>query len=252
MIKIERHNIIMREIRSQGSVLVPALAELLQCSEETVRRDLKELDQAGKLIRTHGGAYIVEKHDKSFPIDLRKSYIASTKSRMAELAMKYIQDNDVLMLDQSTTCLSLAEKLISSGRSYTIITNSLAICEAFNASHSNVELICTGGTLRRRSSSFADPNSLQIIERYHADKAFISCPKVSVQYGLYDNNLSEANVRAKMIQHSGQRFLIVDHTKLEGYANVLFEGLEDINVIITDRELPEEWKLYCKKNHVMM
>ena len=64
MLKIERHNIIDQEIRKQGFVLVPGLSELLCCSEETIRRDLKEMEKAGKLVRTHGGAYLIEKYDK--------------------------------------------------------------------------------------------------------------------------------------------------------------------------------------------
>ena len=64
MLKIERHNLIDQEIRKQGFVLVPGLSELLCCSEETIRRDPKAMEKAGQLVRTHGGAYLVEKYDK--------------------------------------------------------------------------------------------------------------------------------------------------------------------------------------------
>ena len=90
MLKIERHNIIDQEIRKQGFVLVPGLSELLCCSEETIRRDLKEMEKAGKLVRTHGGAYLIEKYDKGYPIELRKSYLQHTKERLAETAFDQI------------------------------------------------------------------------------------------------------------------------------------------------------------------
>ena len=75
MLKIERQNLIDQEIRKAGYVLVPNLSELLKCSEETIRRDLKEMERTGRLVRTHGGAYLVEKYDKGYPVELRKSYL---------------------------------------------------------------------------------------------------------------------------------------------------------------------------------
>ena len=171
MLKIERHNIIEQEIRKQGYVLVPGLSELLDCSEETIRRDLKEMEKAGKLVRTHGGAYLIEKYDKGYPIELRKSYLQHTKERLAETAMSLIRENDVIMLDASTTCLAIAQAILASGMSATIITNSLEVCNLFGEVNSNINLICVGGTYRRRTSSFADPNTVEALRRYYADIA---------------------------------------------------------------------------------
>ena len=108
MVKFERQNVIERELARQGFVLVPAMSELLRCSEETVRRDLKEMEREGKLTRTHGGAYLLDQYDKSYPTALRKTYMHQTKSKLARLAMQYIRENEVIMLDSSTTCLEYA------------------------------------------------------------------------------------------------------------------------------------------------
>ena len=150
MLKIERHNLIDQEIRKAGFVLVPDMSEKLQCSEETVRRDLKEMEKAGKLVRTHGGAYLVEKYDKGYPIELRKSYLQHTKEKLAEAAVKEIRENDVVMLDSSTTCLAIAEAILARELNITLVTNSLAICSLFSGANSGVNLICVGGTFRRR------------------------------------------------------------------------------------------------------
>ena len=224
MLKIERHNIIDQEIRKQGFVLVPGLSELLCCSEETIRRDLKEMEKAGKLVRTHGGAYLIEKYDKGYPIELRKSYLQHTKERLAETAFDLIHENDVIMLDSSTTCLAIAQLILTHG--------------------------IAGGTFRRRTSSFADPNTVEALRRYYADKAFISCPKVSAELGLSDNHISEANVRKQMLRNAQMKILVADHTKFEGNANILFEGLEDLNVIITDQKLPEEMESFASRRKI--
>ena len=250
MLKIERHNLIDQEIRKAGFVLVPELSEKLDCSEETVRRDLKEMEKAGKLVRTHGGAYLVEKYDKGYPIELRKSYLQHTKEKLAEAAVKEIRENDVVMLDSSTTCLAIAEAILARELNITLVTNSLAICNLFSGTNSGVNLVCVGGTFRSRTLSFADPNTVEALRRYYADCAFVSCPKVSVEFGLSDNHISEANVRRQMLCNAQRKVLVVDHTKFEGNANILFDGLETIGLIITDQRLPEAFETYAAQKEI--
>ena len=250
MLKIERHNIIDQEIRKQGFVLVPSMSERLGCSEETIRRDLKEMEKAGKLVRTHGGAYLIEKYDKGYPIELRRSYLQHTKERLAEAALTFVHENDVIMLDSSTTCLAIAEEILRRSVSVTLITNSLEVCGLFREANSNINLICVGGTFRRRTSSFADPNTVEAIRRYYADIALISCPKVSAEFGLSDNHISEANVRKQMLRNAEKKVLVADHTKFEGNANILFEGLEELNVIITDQKLPEALESFAARRGI--
>ena len=252
MLKIERQNLIEQELRKAGYVLVPGLSEMLNCSEETVRRDLREMELAGKLTRTHGGAYLVEKYDKGYPIELRKSYLQHTKERMAAVAVREIQQNDMIMLDSSTTCLAIAEMILALELNVTLVTNSLAVCNLFSEENTNVNLIGIGGVFRRRTSSFADPNTVEALQRYYADKAFISCPKLNVRYGLSDNHISEANVRRQMLKSAKKKILVVDHTKFEGTASHLFEGLESVDLIITDQPLPEEFEDYADKQYIQV
>ena len=96
MLKIERQNIIDQEINKQGFVLVPAMSEMLKCSEETIRRDLKEMESQGRLMRTHGGAYLIENFDKTYPTNLRKAYYHQTKDCLARRAIEHMQENDIV------------------------------------------------------------------------------------------------------------------------------------------------------------
>ena len=244
MLKIERQKIISQELTKQGFVLVPSLGELLNCSEETIRRDLKEMEKDDKLVRTHGGAYLAEKYDKSTPVELRKTQNHHIKENLAEHAVSYIKDNEVIMLDSSTTCLAVADAIIKRELSITLITNSLAICDLCSERNANINLICLGGAFRKRTSAFADPTTAEVLRGYHADKCFISCPKVTLEFGLSDNHISEANVRRQMINQSEKCFLIVDHTKFDMSANIPFEGLEKINYILTDQRLSQNWERY--------
>ncbi len=250
MLKIERQNIIAKEINKQGFVLVPALSELFHCSEETVRRDLKEMEREGRLVRTHGGAYQFERFDKSYPTDLRKMMLRRTKSRLAAQAMLHIQENEVVMLDSSTTCLTLAEAMIQSQKPLTIITNSLLICSLCSEHETNIDLICVGGALRRRTTSFTNQHTLDILKCYYADSAFISCPKITMEFGLSDNHLSEANVRKTMLNQSKRRYVVMDHTKFDENANMVIGGLDVVDMIITDQELGREWEAFASKRSI--
>ena len=131
MLKVERQNIIEQEIKKQGFVMVPGLSKLLSCSEETIRRDLREMEANGRLLRTHGGAYLIEQYDKGYPLELRQAYYPHVKERLADQALSYIKENDVVMLDSSTTCLAIATAILDRGLKITLITNSLAIFDNF-------------------------------------------------------------------------------------------------------------------------
>lgn len=252
MLKIDRQTIIEQELSKNGSVLISSLSDLLNCSEETIRRDLKELESSGKLNRTHGGAYLMEKYDKSYPTKLRKVMYPEIKSRLAQLALSYVRENDMILLDSSTTCLTLAEALLNSRISVTILTNSLPICSLCNDQTSNINLICLGGSFRRYTSSFTGYHATDVLARYCADKSFISCPKVTLEHGMSDNHLNESRVRESMLVHSKQKILLLDHTKFDSDANILFGDLKRVDVILTDRKLPAEWELYCQENRIRL
>ena len=252
MLKIDRHSYIEQELMIKGSIQISALSEALQCSEETIRRDLKELEAAGKLTRTQGGAYLMDRYDKSYPSKLRKDFFRDKKADMAHIALKYIKESDVIMLDSSTTCLALAEALIFSKRNVTIITNSLLVCELCSERATNINLISLGGTFRQRTASFVGPHTLATLHGYYADHAFISCPYITLEHGLSDHKLDEAQVRADMLHHSREKILLMDHTKFTSNGNILFGNLPAIDVLITDQVLPESWEDYCRQNNILL
>ncbi len=252
MLKIDRHNFIEQELMLNGSVQISTLSDVLHCSEETIRRDLKELESIGKLTRTQGGAYLMDRYDKSYPSKLRKDFFQDKKNEMANIALKYIKDSDVIMLDSSTTCLALAEALILSKRNITIITNSLLICEICSERTANINLVSLGGTFRQRTSSFVGPHALDALQNYYADHSFVSCPYITLEHGLSDHKLDEAQIRTAMLHNSRERILLMDHTKFTSNGNILFGDLSSIDVLITDQVLSENWEHYCSQNNIKL
>ncbi len=248
MLKVERQEQIMELLKIKGSVLVTELSDHFNCSDETIRRDLKELSNSNLLTRTHGGAFLFEKYDKSYPSEIRKIILHEEKSKMAKEAVKLIEENDFLFLDSSTTCLKLAEWIADEGLSVTILTNSLHIANLCSEKKNDIDVVLLGGRLRKNNFSTVGIEGVSQMDSYFADKSFISPPKISLEHGLTDNNMNEATIRKLMLEKSKERILLMDHTKFQDDGNYLVSNINDVDLIITDIELKSEWNEYLKKN----
>lgn len=243
MLKIDRQKLIEEELHIYGSILISDMSTKLGCSEETIRRDLKDLESQNKLKRIHGGAFLPDADDKETPSYLRETFFSKEKEKLASYTIKnYIKENDTIMLDCSTTCLTLAQQLFVANMKMTIITNSLRIFNLFGKQSSAIKLIAIGGTFRQRSNSFVGYQATDDLSHYLADKCFISCPAIDLTHGLVDNNLNESQIRKSYIEHSRQHFLIADHTKFSDTADYVITKLENIDIVISDKKLPEVWE----------
>lgn len=243
MHKIERHAMIMKILNETGCLVISDACELLKCSDQTMRRDLQELEEQGKLKRVHGGAYIPEHDDRAVPVKLRARLIVEEKTHMAALAAaRYISDGDILMLDASTTCDALAKHVFTSALKTTIISNSLAAASVYSESNTDSILLVPGGRFRKRTASLEGPEAVRGVSSYVADKAFISCNALSREFGMLDNYEYQRDVRLAMMAHSRECYLIADHTKFNDHANVVISDFSKINGVITDCEPDEAWK----------
>ena len=242
MLKIDRFETIMRLLHENGSLLVSDACEILGCSDQTIRRDFQELEEQGKLKRIHGGAFIPSAEDTGVPAKVRARLIVREKLHIAQItADSYICTNDVIMLDSSTTCNTLARHLISAKLPLTIITNSAPVVKEFLGIDTPAHLICTGGRYKDNLGGFVGTDALNCISSHVADKAFISCNAISRDYGILDNYECQMDIRRAMIANSRERYLLVDHTKFDDKASFITGNYSSINGIITDMKPDENW-----------
>ncbi len=221
------------------------------CSEETVRRDLKELESQGLLKRIHGGAYIENYYEKGVPITLRDNLFANEKERLAEfIVSNFIHKGDTIMLDSSTTCTTIAKQILALNSQVTIITNSLRIANLFDNITSNTKIICLGGVLDSKTSSFDGPTTIDGISHFIADKSFISSAAIDAQYGILDNTITGAATRKAFLTHSRQKFYVGDNTKFLASADIIISNLSELNHIITTDSLPEIWNTVCANSNI--
>lgn len=241
MHKIERHNLIMRQLQDHGSILVSDACAMLGCSDQTIRRDFQELEKQGKLNRIHGGAFIPAPDDKGVPVRLREKLIVAEKIAMAKIASRLIKDRDVIMLDSSTTCNALGRQILADRMNVTVITNSTDMLSWTDYDSINTSIVSTGGVLDLRLGSFYGAAAVNTIRSYIADVAFISCNAISKKFGILDKIDEQKAVRQAMLSQAMKKYIIVDHTKFDDIANVFIADFSEINGIITDCEPSEEW-----------
>ncbi|MCA0754729.1 DeoR/GlpR family DNA-binding transcription regulator [Paenibacillus sp. N4] len=236
MLVAERYDKIVQLVNERGSIRVTELSELCQVTEETIRRDLDRLEQAGRLRRSHGGAVSVKDQQPEIPFFEREVTRADDKKRIAEEAIKLIRPKDRILLDASTTAWYMAASMPDIP--LTVLTNSIKVAMELSGKE-KIEVISTGGILASRSLSYVGPLAERSLDAYHVDKAFFSCKGVHLERGISESNELQARIKHKMVGMADQVILLADSSKFGVQAFTHVAELSDIHAVITDRRLPD-------------
>lgn len=227
-------------IRKQPGIRVPDIAKTLSVSEGTVRNDLRALAQAGQLTRVRGGAVVTAPAQPVSAAFLAKSRIqAEAKQCMARCAAELVQHGDSILCDASTTVYYLAPYL-QECRNLTVITNGVEIARSLaqNPSHS---VILLGGSLRADGASVTGPLSERVLEDLHFKTAFLSATALSLERGLYEVDINEAQLKRKMIAAAQSVVALVDSAKFGQLDLTPFARLDQVSRLLTDDGLDRKW-----------
>jgi DeoR family L-fucose operon activator len=235
MLVHERYDKIVQLVNERGSIRVTELSDLCQVTEETIRRDLDRLEQAGRLRRSHGGAVSVKDQQPEIPYFEREITHAEEKKRIAEAAITLIQPNDRILLDASSTAWYMAANMPDIP--LTVLTNSIKVAMELS-SKEKIEVISTGGILASRSLSYVGPLAERSLDAYHVDKAFLSCKGVHLERGVSESNELQARIKHKMVGMADQVILVADSSKFGVQAFTHVADLNEVDTIITDERLP--------------
>jgi DeoR/GlpR family transcriptional regulator of sugar metabolism len=198
-------------------VTVAELEDRFGVSAMTARRDLAELERRGIVRRTHGGAVLplssVSAQEDSFA--RRLDTASAAKRRLAEEAVDLLTPRQTVFLDSSTTSHYVARRIVETGITATILTNSLPVMElVFAEGGPEVDLIAMGGGLRRLTRSFVGPFTVRAVEGHFADRLFLSVKGVTPNGMLTDADPLEAEVKRAMIAQAQESTLVIDRSKL--------------------------------------
>jgi DeoR family transcriptional regulator of aga operon len=243
MLKNERSKKILLQLLRDGEVTVLQLAERLNTSPVTVRRDLADLETAGLLRRTHGGAIQVEpmfyepfRHLSSFVGP--EQFHAAEKRRIGLAAAEIVKDGETIALGAGTTTTQLGRSL-RHRKGITVVTNALNIAMELSQ-QANLKIIVTGGAMS--SDAFALTGSLGIaavVDRFY-DRAFIDVDGIHPDHGLTTNCPDQVPVLRAMIRQSRQSIVVADHSKIGNVGTALIAPITNVDLIITDERASQE------------
>src|ERR1700730_13548064 len=237
MLNEERRREILELLRNDSRVLVRDLSKHFRTSLITVRKDLEYLHHQGQLERTHGGALPLRTgalNDRS--LHEKERLFRQEKLRIAAAAVKMIRPGQVIILDSGTTTSAIA-RACAHFRSLTIITNATNI--AAELAGTTIEVILTGGTLRKNSFSLVGPIAEDTLRRLNADLLFLGVDGFDVHYGLSTPNLLEAKVNRVMVEVAKRTVAVCDSSKFGRRSLFLIVSPSALQEIITDRGAPK-------------
>ncbi len=233
MLSEERRRIILETLASNGRVLVADLARQFHTSQVTIRKDLEILHAHGRIHRTHGGALPARDGMLEDPTLREKEKLhRKQKLQIATAAAHMVKKGQVVILDSGTTTTAIARCLRGS-QNLTIITNAVNI--AAELSGSDVEVILTGGSLRKNSFSLVGPIAEETLRRLNADVLFLGVDGFDVHYGLSTPNLLEAKVNRAMMEIANRCVVVCDSTKFGRRSLSLIAPASAVHQVITDR-----------------
>jgi DeoR family fructose operon transcriptional repressor len=235
----ERKRNIVQFVEQQTRASVQELSQQLGVSESTVRRDLKELEEARLLKRTHGGAVslLSVNFEAAFPD--KEDRFLEEKQRIARKAAELIQEGDAILLDGGTTTLQIA-KVLKNFSNLKVITNSIMALNELKDCR-NIEVSITGGMLRPDTMAFVGPMTERSLEMVRVDKAFLGTNGLDLQEGITTPNMLEAATKSKMIAVAKQAILLADHSKIGQISFCKVADLREIDHCILDSAAPDSF-----------
>jgi DeoR family transcriptional regulator of aga operon len=248
MLSEERQRAILDLLGRDGRVLVVDLARHFRTSQVTIRKDLDVLHVKGRIHRTHGGALSVRESALEDPTLREKEKLhRKEKLQIAAAAVRMVTEGQVVILDSGTTTTAIA-RAMRNLQNVTVITNAVNI--AAELSGSALDVILTGGNLRKNSFSLVGPIAEETLRRLNADVLFLGVDGFDVEYGLTTPNLLEAKVNRAMMDVAKVVVAVCDSSKFGRRSLSLIAPPSSLQRVITDRGISKVDQNALKKSGV--
>jgi len=224
--------------KSEGKVLVDDLARRFGVTTQTIRRDLAELDGAGKLERVHGGA-ILPRGVVNLDYKHRQNLNASGKKWIGQACAQHIPENASIFINIGTTTEAVSRELLEH-KDLLVVTNSLNTANILSA-NPDCDIVVAGGNLRRSDGGLLGNLTTQIVDNFKFDLAIISCAGVDDDGDLLEFDLQEVHATKSIIRQAKSTFVVADQTKIGRGAPGKIGNLQLVDKLFTDGPVPDEY-----------
>ena len=238
-----RHPEILEIARREGKVTVEGLARHFDVTLQTIRRDLTELAEAGRLERVHGGA-VLPSGTTNIGYDERRRLNGDGKAAMARACAALIPEACSLFLAIGTSTEAVARELLRH-RGLMVVTNNVNVANILLA-NPDCQVILAGGTIRRTDGGVVGPLTMQTIRQFKFDVAVIGCSAMDEDGDLLDFDIQEVGVNQTILGQSRRTILVADHSKLSRTAPARIASLSEIDAFVTDHPLPPPLAAKCR------
>ena len=245
-----RHEYILEQLRSTGRVLVRSVAEELNVTEVTIRRDLTIMAKRGLLKKIYGGAVLAGPPGINRPVRFRHSLNLPAKKTIGQLSAGLLKDGDVIYLEAGSTCYEIIPYL---GRlkGLTIIANSLNLMSRLHEQPQH-RLIVTGGQYRPDRMDMIGPAARAVIEQLNSFIAFTGADDISIHAGISGADVATVSFAKLILQQASKVIFVGDHTKFDNPALYKIADLERLDYIVTDSRPAEAWCRVAEEKNITL
>lgn len=218
MLTNERKQVILSLFEGKDTVKIQEVMDITNASESTVRRDLTELENEGKLKRIHGGATVIGRKLHELSVVDKTSKNIQEKKELAKFAASIIQEGDCIFIDAGTTIFQMIPYL--KDKKVVVVTNGLTHVDALT--EQGIPTYLTGGYVKGKTGALVGPQTIQSLQNYRFDKCFLGVNGFDCKFGYTTPDPEEAAVKQTASEFSQKTYVIADHTK---YGEVSFSNI---------------------------
>lgn len=245
--KESRRKYMAELIAQRRRMTMQELCDYFQVSMNTIRTDVAHLVSTGAVAKVYGGVQVADQ--KQVPLFTSRTLLhTDNKQRIAVCAEQLIQDKDIIYIDAGTTTMHLIDCL-DQRKHVTIVTANLSVIhKAYE--HENVELIVLPGTVNRRTNSISGISTLEFLNRYQFNKAFMAASGISEDGRLNTSTYIEYEIKRTALKQSRQAYLLADSAKFGTMGLMAYGTLDDMTAVITDPDCPDFAKKFCSERNI--
>ena len=241
----KRQSQILDLLTQNKKLKVTELSDVLNVSQVTIRKDLSALEESGIIVREHGYAKLNESDD----INNRLAYHYDIKQKIAEKAVKSIDDGETVMIESGSCCALVALEIAKTKKDVTLITNSAFIAEYIRKT-GNVRIILLGGEYQEESQVMVGPITRKCAEGFFVDKLFVGTDGFTRETGFTGNDYMRSEAVKDMAKQASNVIVVTDSVKFQQKGVVSLLDTKKVSYVYTDSNIPEDAEEYLVENNI--
>jgi len=240
MLQAERLEKIKNELKNKRFCSIKEIAQVLNISSATVRRDLKQLSDQNQLELTRGGAMLVLSGTaQEAPYSIKRMTNREEKVRIGQRAAQLVKEGETIIIDSGSTAVEMGLAL-ANHKKITVATNDILVASKL-AMSKEIDLTVIGGGVRKEYFTTLGFLAQLALQHINADKLFLGVDAIDIRKGCMITNMEEVVIKKQMMDSAKEKIIICDHSKFESVAFLNLCALREIDLILTGKELKREF-----------